>query len=117
MSNSHVCLFLQSIITELQFCMSYLHSETKTSFTIIMKPVSTDGSCGKLLYYTGDAHLLLSSAVEINGRPLRFLNDLDIDNDGNVYFTDSSIYQRRDFFLDVLDGRATGRYLSPFFKI
>ena len=117
MSDSHVCLCLQSITTEQQFCMSCLHSETKTSFTIIMKPVSTDGSCSKLLYYTGDAHLLLSSAVEINGRPLRFLNDLDIDNDGNVYFTDSSIYQRRDFFLDVLDGRATGRYLSPFVKI
>jgi len=61
---------------------------------------------------TGDTHLLLPSTVEIDGRPLRFMNDLDIDSDGNIYFTDSSGYQRRDFFLDVLDGRAAGRLES-----
>lgn len=34
--------------------------------------------------------------TEAEGVPLRFTNDLDIDDDGTVYFTDSSInYQRR----------------------
>jgi len=60
----------------------------------------------------GDTHLLLPSTVKIDGRPLRFLNDLDIDSDGSVYFTDSSGYQRRDFILDVLDGRGAGRLES-----
>ena len=54
-------------------------------------------------------HLLLPSSVNIDGRPLNFLNDLDIDGDGNIYFTDSSRFQRRDFVLDMFDGRGTGR--------
>lgn len=34
--------------------------------------------------------------TEAEGGPLRFTNDLDIDEDGNIYFTDSSTkYQRR----------------------
>jgi len=61
---------------------------------------------------TGDTHLLLPATVEVDGRPLRLMNDLDIDSDGNIYFSDSSGYQRRDFFLDVLDGRAAGRLES-----
>ncbi|GAY59151.1 hypothetical protein CUMW_192370 [Citrus unshiu] len=37
-----------------------------------------------------------SLATEAEGVPLRFTNDLDIDDEGNVYFTDSSTnYQRR----------------------
>ena len=58
---------------------------------------------------TGDAHLLLPSSVNIDGHPLNFMNDLDIDGDGNIYFTDTSLYQRRDLLLDILDGRGTGR--------
>jgi len=58
---------------------------------------------------TGDTHLLLPSNVNVDGRPLNFLNDLDIDNDGYIYLTDTSHYQRRDFVLDILDGRGTGR--------
>lgn len=35
-------------------------------------------------------------ASEVEGHPLRFTNDLDVDDEGNVYFTESSrIYQRR----------------------
>ena len=35
-------------------------------------------------------------STEAEGVPLRFTNDLDIDDEGNVYFTDSSTnYQRR----------------------
>lgn len=60
---------------------------------------------------TGDVHLLLPSGVMIDGRPLNFLNSLDIASDGNIYVTDSSTYQRRDFVMDLLDGRPTGRLL------
>lgn len=40
--------------------------------------------------------LATSLATEAEGVPLVFTNDLDIDEEGNVYFTDSSTkYQRR----------------------
>lgn len=60
---------------------------------------------------TGDVHLLLPSSVRIDGRPLSFLNSLDVASDGMIYLTDSSVYTRRDFLLDGLDGRPTGRLL------
>lgn len=42
--------------------------------------------------------LATSLTTEAEGMPLRFTNDLDIDDEGNVYFTDSSsVYQRRYF--------------------
>jgi len=58
---------------------------------------------------TGDVHVLLPSSVLINGRPLNFLNNLDIASDGMIYLSDSSSYSRRDFIMDLLDGRPTGR--------
>jgi sugar lactone lactonase YvrE len=34
--------------------------------------------------------------TELNGRPFKFCNDLDFDDEGDLYFTDSSTkYQRR----------------------
>ena len=40
--------------------------------------------------------LATSLTTEADGVPLRFTNDLDVDEDGNVYFTDSSsVFQRR----------------------
>lgn len=40
-----------------------------------------------------------SLATEAGGVPLIFTNDLDIDAEGNVYFTDSSAqYQRRSVY-------------------
>lgn len=40
--------------------------------------------------------LATSLTNEVDGVPLRFTNDLDIDEEGNVYFTDtSSVFQRR----------------------
>lgn len=40
--------------------------------------------------------LAASLATEAEGVPFGFTNDLDIDDEGNVYFTDSSTkYQRR----------------------
>ncbi|XP_010253308.1 PREDICTED: protein STRICTOSIDINE SYNTHASE-LIKE 3-like [Nelumbo nucifera] len=58
----------------------------------------------------GQATLL---ATEVEGIPFGFTNDLDIDDEGNVYFTDSSTkYQRRNFLLLVFSGEPDGRLLK-----
>ena len=47
--------------------------------------------------------LATSLVTEAEGVPLRFTNDLDIDDEGNVYFTDSSTkYHRRYAFAAIL---------------
>jgi sugar lactone lactonase YvrE len=57
--------------------------------------------------------LATSLATEAEGVPIRFANDLDIDEEGNVYFTDSSFnYQRRNFLQLVFSGDDTGRVLK-----
>ncbi|PKI73344.1 hypothetical protein CRG98_006282 [Punica granatum] len=57
--------------------------------------------------------LATSLATEAEGVPFRFTNDLDIDDDGNVYFTDSSTkYQRRNFLHLVFSGDDSGRLLK-----
>ncbi|GER53077.1 calcium-dependent phosphotriesterase superfamily protein [Striga asiatica] len=57
--------------------------------------------------------LAKSLATEADGIPLRFTNDLDIDEEGNVYFTDSSTnYQRRNFLQLVFTGDDSGRVLK-----
>ncbi|KAL9235399.1 hypothetical protein vseg_010158 [Gypsophila vaccaria] len=57
--------------------------------------------------------LATSLTTEAEGVPLKFTNDLDIDDDGNVYFTDSSTnYQRRNFLQLVFSAEATGRVLK-----
>ncbi|KAH9659442.1 protein STRICTOSIDINE SYNTHASE-LIKE 3 [Citrus sinensis] len=57
--------------------------------------------------------LATSLATEAEGVPLRFTNDLDIDDEGNVYFTDSSTnYQRRNFMQLVFSAEDTGRVLK-----
>ncbi|KAM6576597.1 hypothetical protein CsatB_028434 [Cannabis sativa] len=51
--------------------------------------------------------------TEAEGVPLGFTNDLDIDEEGNVYFTDSSTkYQRRNFLQLVFSGDDSGRVLK-----
>ncbi|GLT44351.1 hypothetical protein SLA2020_182560 [Shorea laevis] len=51
--------------------------------------------------------------TEADGVPLRFTNDLDIDDEGNVYFTDSSNnYQRRNFMQLVFSAEDSGRVLK-----
>ncbi|KAK6926493.1 Strictosidine synthase, conserved region [Dillenia turbinata] len=51
--------------------------------------------------------------TEAEGVPLGFTNDLDIDDEGNVYFTDSSTeYQRRKFMLQIFSGEDSGRVLK-----
>ncbi|CAK9191757.1 unnamed protein product [Sphagnum troendelagicum] len=51
--------------------------------------------------------------TEIDGIPMRFSNDLDFDEDGVLYFTDSSTkWSRRQFFLSILEAEDTGRFLK-----
>ncbi|KAI3944795.1 hypothetical protein MKW92_015960 [Papaver armeniacum] len=62
--------------------------------------------------YLNDAYLGLMK-VGPEGVPLKFTNDLDIDDDRNIYFTDSSVtYQRRNFIQLVSSGDNTGRLLK-----
>ncbi|CAL0324284.1 unnamed protein product [Lupinus luteus] len=57
--------------------------------------------------------LAASLVTEAEGVPLRFTNDVDIDTQGNVYFTDSSTnYQRRNFIQLVFSGEPSGRVLK-----
>ncbi|KAL3616040.1 cohesin loading factor Ssl3 [Castilleja foliolosa] len=57
--------------------------------------------------------LAMPLATEAEGVPLKFTNDLDIDDNGNIYFTDSSTnYQRRNFLQLVFTGDDTGRVLK-----
>ncbi|PSR86426.1 Protein STRICTOSIDINE SYNTHASE-LIKE 3 like [Actinidia chinensis var. chinensis] len=54
-----------------------------------------------------------SLTTEAEGVPLRFTNDLDIDEEGNIYFTDSSTkYQRRHFMQLVFSAENSGRVLK-----
>ncbi|CAM8886427.1 unnamed protein product [Rhodiola kirilowii] len=51
--------------------------------------------------------------TEAEGVPLGFTNDLDLDEEGNVYFTDSSTkYQRRNFLQLVFSAENSGRALK-----
>ncbi|CAL9117007.1 protein STRICTOSIDINE SYNTHASE-LIKE 3 [Musa acuminata AAA Group] len=51
--------------------------------------------------------------TEAEGVPFNFTNDLDIDEEGNVYFTDSSTnYQRRNFMQLIFSGEPSGRLLK-----
>lgn len=57
--------------------------------------------------------LATSLTTEAEGVPLGFTNDLDIDADGNIYFTDSSTnYKRRNFLQLVFSSEDTGRVLK-----
>ncbi|GKU93710.1 hypothetical protein SLEP1_g7281 [Rubroshorea leprosula] len=66
-----------------------------------------------LLKVGRDGGLATPLASEAEGVPLRFTNDLDIDDQGNVYFTDSSSkYQRRNFLQVVFSAEDSGRILK-----
>ncbi|KAH6772990.1 strictosidine synthase-like 3 [Perilla frutescens var. frutescens] len=57
--------------------------------------------------------LAMSLTTEAEDVPLGFTNDLDIDDEGNVYFTDSSTnYKRRNFLQLVFSSEDTGRVLK-----
>lgn len=58
----------------------------------------------------GQAEVVLS---EIDGVRMKFTNDLDFDEDGNLYFTDSSTrWHRNQFILSLVEGDATGRFIK-----
>lgn len=51
-------------------------------------------------------------STRAQGKPILFANDLDIHKNGSLFFTDSSMrYSRRNHFLILLEGEATGRLL------
>ncbi|XP_050234703.1 protein STRICTOSIDINE SYNTHASE-LIKE 3-like [Mercurialis annua] len=57
--------------------------------------------------------LATSLVKEAEGVSLGFTNDLDIDDEGNIYFTDSSTqYQRRNFMQLVFSSEDSGRVLK-----
>ncbi|GLJ31437.1 hypothetical protein SUGI_0630870 [Cryptomeria japonica] len=57
--------------------------------------------------------LATSLVREVDGIPLGFTNDLDIDEEGIVYFTDSSAkYRRRNFMQLVFSAENSGRILK-----
>ncbi|CAA6662832.1 unnamed protein product [Spirodela intermedia] len=52
-------------------------------------------------------------ATEAEGMPFKFTNDLDVDGEGNVYFTDTSTnYERRHFLQLTTASEPTGRLLK-----
>lgn len=54
-----------------------------------------------------------SLTTEAEGVPIGFANDLDVDDEGNVYFTDSSTkYQRRNFVQLVFSAEDSGKVLK-----
>lgn len=58
----------------------------------------------------GQAEVVLD---EIDGVRMKFANDLDFDDEGNVYFTDSSTrWQRNQFILSLMEGEGTGRFVK-----
>lgn len=58
----------------------------------------------------GQAKILVSEA---EGKPFAFTNDVEISNEGHVYFTvTSSQYPRRQFLLTAFSGDQSGRLLS-----
>ncbi|KAK4785882.1 hypothetical protein SAY86_002571 [Trapa natans] len=66
-----------------------------------------------LLKVGPEGGMATSLSTEAEGVPLGFTNDLDIDDEGNVYFTDSSIiYRRRNFLQLVFSAEASGRVLK-----
>lgn len=66
-----------------------------------------------LLVVGPEGGLATPLVTHVQGAPIKFANDLDIDKDGNVYFTDSSaLYQRKNFLLLVFSAEYTGRVLK-----
>ncbi|MBA0732511.1 hypothetical protein Gogos_016598 [Gossypium gossypioides] len=66
-----------------------------------------------LLKVGPEGGLATSLVTGANGVPLRFTNDLDIDDEGIVYFTDSSSkYQRRNFKQLIFSSENGGRLIK-----
>ncbi|GER32735.1 calcium-dependent phosphotriesterase superfamily protein [Striga asiatica] len=65
-----------------------------------------------LLVVGPDGGLATQVATQAGGEPILFANDLDIHDNGSIFFTDTSNrYNRVDHFFILLEGEATGRLL------
>ncbi|KAI5649198.1 hypothetical protein M9H77_35203 [Catharanthus roseus] len=65
-----------------------------------------------LLVVGPEGGIATSLSTHAGGNPILFANDLDIHNNGSIFFTDTSKkYNRVDHFLILLEGEATGRLL------
>uniref|UniRef100_A0A0C9S694 TSA: Wollemia nobilis Ref_Wollemi_Transcript_15323_1461 transcribed RNA sequence n=1 Tax=Wollemia nobilis TaxID=56998 RepID=A0A0C9S694_9CONI len=66
-----------------------------------------------LLVVNSEGGLAKIVVNEAEGLPLRFTNDLDFDEGGVIYFTDTStVFQRRHFLFCILSGDDTGRLMK-----
>uniref|UniRef100_A0A8C6SSE8 Adipocyte plasma membrane-associated protein n=1 Tax=Neogobius melanostomus TaxID=47308 RepID=A0A8C6SSE8_9GOBI len=63
---------------------------------------------------TGEAVRLVEGGLVVAGRPIKFINDLDVTRDGRrVYFTSSSSrWQRRDFLHLIMEATEDGRVME-----
>ncbi|XP_025105912.1 adipocyte plasma membrane-associated protein-like isoform X2 [Pomacea canaliculata] len=67
----------------------------------------------KINVATGSVHKLLSAETPLAGKVAKFFNDVEIGEDGLIYFTDSSTrWDRRHNRYLILEGDMTGRLLS-----
>ncbi|CAA3013355.1 STRICTOSIDINE SYNTHASE-LIKE 13 [Olea europaea subsp. europaea] len=65
-----------------------------------------------LLVVGPEGGLATPLATHVDGKPILFANDLDIHDNGSIFFTDTSKkYNRVDHFFIMLEGEATGRLL------
>ncbi|KAH6777151.1 Calcium-dependent phosphotriesterase superfamily protein [Perilla frutescens var. frutescens] len=65
-----------------------------------------------LMVVGAEGGLATPLATHVDGEPILFANDLDIHENGSIFFTDSSMrYNRADHFFILLEGEATGRLL------
>lgn len=65
-----------------------------------------------LLIITPDARIQVL-ADKVNGKPIKFADDLDIAKDGTIYFSDASTrFGYGEHILDIMEGSATGRLLA-----
>lgn len=61
--------------------------------------------------------ILLPPATGFNGKPFRFVNHLDIDEDGTIFFTDSSAkWQAHQASYSFFEGDKTGRLMAYHLK-
>ncbi|KAJ0969003.1 hypothetical protein J5N97_021880 [Dioscorea zingiberensis] len=110
-----------------KLCANGIHSTTPLQHThekLCGRPLGLrfNKTSGEL--YTADAYhgLLVTSphgglatplaTHDVHGNPILFANDLDVHNNGSIFFTDTSMrYNRKDHFIILLEGEATGRLL------
>jgi sugar lactone lactonase YvrE len=73
--------------------------------------IVADAFQGLLLVAPDGAITVLAS--EVDGEPMKFVDDLDIAADGTIWFSDASTrFDQGEWQLDLMEGRATGRLLS-----